>query len=157
MSLCGCCDDSVFKLAKMNKESRLALTDNLGMKNILTASKITDLDSHGLELIEWCVDFLLFNQLGMEFLKKDQNQIHKDKYITIWSFVHNFLQIPKDSGFDYWLMSFIEHIGVMEHGSAIRCGWFNRSEFNPYFTRVLSQERKNQIIKWALNAPDELV
>lgn len=153
---CGCCDDSVFKLAKMDLESRLALTDNLGMKNILVSKELSELDANGLELVEWCVDFLLFNKLGLKFPKKDQNQIHKDKYITIWSFVYGFLQIPRDSGFDYWLMSFVEDIGVMKHGSAIRCGWFNEDKPNPYLSRVLSEERKNKIIDWALNAPDDI-
>lgn len=153
---CGCCHDSVFKLAKMDLESRLALTDNLGIKNIVIANELSDLDTHGLELVEWCVDFLLFNQLEMNFPKKDQNQFHKEKYINLFSFVYGFLQIPKESGFDYWLMSFLNHVSIMDHGSSIRCGWYVDHEINPYFTRVLSEERKNKIIEWATNAPDDI-
>jgi hypothetical protein len=155
MKICGCYDDCMFNLARMDLKTRLDLTDNLGMKNILTANKLSDLDSYGLELIEWCVDFLLFADLKMNFPKKVQDGPHKHKYIAIWSFVYDFLKIPKNSGFDYWLMYFIEHIDIMEHGIAIRCGWFNESESNPYLSRVLSRERKNQIIEWATNAPDE--
>jgi hypothetical protein len=92
----------------------------------------------------------------MYFRKENQNQFHKNKYITIWSFIYNFLQIEKDSGYDYWLLSFLEQNKIIDHGSAIRCGWFNNDERNPYFERILTEERKQQIIEWATNAPDEL-
>jgi len=152
---CGCCDDSVKELAKLTLEQRLQGTDNEGMKEVLVADNMANLGPKGLELVNWCIDFLLFGDLGrnFDFLKTDQSGPHRSKYITIWSFVYDFLKIPKDSGYDYWLLSFLEWSNIMEHGSGIRCGWLN-SNFKP--RRALSKERRDTIFNWATNAPDNV-
>jgi hypothetical protein len=158
INVCDCCDDCIHKLLNKDKETILNGTTNLGIKNIVVSKLIEDLDTNGKELVEWCVDFLLFKKYNsdMYFRKQNQNQFHKNKYITIWSFIFNFLNIEKNSGYDYVLMSFLDQHKIMEHGSAIRCGWFNDHNINPFFERILSEERKKIIIDWATNAPDEL-
>ena len=136
----------------------VGVTDNVGMKNIIQCSKVKDLDEDGIELVEWCVDFLLFNKLDIEFPKKNLENCHyhKTKYITLWSFIYDFLKIPKNSGFDYCLMEFLYYNAIVEYGIAIRCGYFCDEPYNPYYHRVLSEEIKNKIISWAENAEDEI-
>lgn len=158
MVLCDCCDSNVFKLAKMAPKKRADNTDNLGMKNIVTINSMDELNDAGIELVEWCLDFLLFYREGYRFQKSttQQHYYYNDKYITIWSFIYDFLKIPKNSGYDYWLMSFLEHIGIMKHGTGIRCGFLCMLDSHLYANRVLSLDRRNKIIEWGTNAPDEL-
>lgn len=127
------------------------------MKNIMKCETglIENLGDKGIELVDWCVDFLLFNKDHPRFPKKDQSGTHKEKYITIWSFVYDFLKIGKDTGYDYWLLTFLEWNNLLEHGCAIRCGWYNNAD-HYYKDRVLADERKNIIIEWAANAPDNI-
>jgi hypothetical protein len=143
---------------KMTLEDMLQLTDNVGIKNIIQSSKVKDLNEDGVKLVEWCVDFLLFNKLHIEFPKKNPENCHyhKTKYIALWSFIYDFLKISKNSGFDYCLMVFLEKNNILEYGCAIRCAWFNDEPDNPYYGRVLHEERKNIIINWAENAEDEI-
>jgi hypothetical protein len=156
IEVCDCCGEDIHNLLTMTKEEVVNGTSNLGMKSVVVSKTIDDLDNYGKELVEWCVDFLLFYKYNMSFKKENQEQFHKTKYITIWSFIYNFLQINKDSGYDYWLLCFLEQNYIMEHGSGIRCGFFYNDEKNLYYNRILTEERKNTIIEWAENAPDEL-
>ncbi len=93
----------------------------------------------------------MFNKNNPRFLKKNQHDSHKEKYITIWSFVRDFLKI--EDKYDYYLMNFLEWCDLMEHGSGIRCAWLN-SDRKYYQYRILSEERKQAIIDWAINAPN---
>lgn len=84
MRFCGCSDDSVFELAKLPLAKRLEGTDPPGMRDILSCKDhlVANLGEEGKKLVEMCVDFLLFNQLHLEFRKKDfLGRGHKDKYI----------------------------------------------------------------------------
>lgn len=159
--VCECCDVSMFELVALPLEKRIEGTDNLGVKNILQSDTIEDLDENGKYVIEWCVDFLLFKRLNddIHFLKKnvENNDPYKYKYITLWSFIYNFLNIQKDTGYDYYVMSWLDWNKICEHGSGIRCAWFeSHDERNPYRNRILTEERKNIIIEWATNAPDDI-
>jgi hypothetical protein len=134
------------------------------LNNFLITKNINELDTKGLELVEWCVDFLILlsnpkikDDDKIKFPKKPQNKGYVEyKYISLWSFIYNFLQIPKDCGFDYILMEFLEKNNIIDYGSGIRSAWFNEACYNPYKDRIVSEERKNEIIKWAENAPDNI-
>jgi hypothetical protein len=131
---CECCDVSVFKLIKKPLQEQLDGTDNLGVKSMLQCIQYDELDEHGKELFDWCIDFLIFYK-SLE---------HSDKYIALWSFVYDFLKIPQHSGYDYYVMSFLEWNGVCEHGSGIRCAWLADD-----MGRKLSDDRRKIIKEWA--------
>jgi hypothetical protein len=154
-NFCECCDESVFVLANRSVEERILGIDNQGMKEVLISTSLDDLGTKGKELVDWCIDFLLFQMENrpLFFKKFDQSGPHKDKYITIWSFIYSFLGIPEDSGYDYWLLSFLEWNGFMEHDGGIRCGWLDTSKS---IERKLTEERKQIIIDWAENCSDEV-
>jgi hypothetical protein len=86
-----------------------------------------DLTVAGRSLIFKCIDFLLINvnRETLCSLKADRAQFHTEKYVTIWSFVYNFLKIRRDSGFDYFLLSYLDYYKLMDHGGGIRCAWYN--------------------------------
>ena len=135
----------------------MANTKSIGLREIIQFDKTQSLNylsESGKNIIDWCVDFLIFKQKENNFLKKNQNQFHKDKYITIWSFIREFLEIEEH--YDYYLMNFLEKYDLMEHGSGIRCGWYNSDNIY-YKDRILNEERELQIINWAENAPDEWI
>jgi hypothetical protein len=152
---CGCCDDSVYKLDAKSLEDQLSGTDNEGVKEVLQAYNLeTELGLKGRELINWCLDFLLFKRVHKEDFLKSQvhpGDVHRTKYITIWSFIYNFLGIPQNSGYDYWLMSVLQWEGYMMHGSGIRCGWADKIP-----DRELSLEREAAILKWCQECPDNV-
>lgn len=140
------------------------------------------LGDEGKKLVEWCVDYLIYvneydddcyDDGGMfigEFvdvfekliLKTNHEQLkqagnpHFTKYICIASFIYDFLGIKLNSGYDYWLMGILDLYGIMDHGSGIRGGWMNSSDNNIYSDRELSDERKNIIENWIINAPDDI-
>ena len=141
--ICGCCDGSLNELCKLDLKERINGTDNVGMKNILENMKCANLNEDGKKLVEWCVDFLLYH--------KSTNEIIETKskvFVCLWYFVVDFLKFEKNSGYDYYLMMYLEWNNICDHGCAIRCAWFNNSEENPYFERELTDERKDEIKKW---------
>lgn len=181
MSFCGCSDDSVFRLAKLAPFERAAGTNNLGMKSIVTCTtrKVAELDVHGKALIQQCTDFLVFMKLytlldqeGIsESLQDDSNhsdcvpnrsvaditkirainELQNGKYITIWSFIYDFLKIPRNSGYDYWLMNFLCWNHIMDHGSGIRCGWLDN-----YYSRdllIIDEHIESKIVSWIKSSP----
>lgn len=158
MRLCNCSDNSVYQLAGKSIDDRSNGTDNLGMKDIINCKNndIKNLGPDGLKLVELCADFLIFDKENMNFPKRQTNSIHKNKYIALWSFIYSYIGLQKNGGYDYWLMNFLEHVNICEHGSGIRCAWFNDNESNPYYGRVLSDEVRQSIIEWATNADDEM-
>ena len=160
MRVCDCSDDSIFVLARKPLEDKLGETNNKGIKNIICckSEKLEDLNEDGKALIDRCVEFLLFDRDdGRSFPKTNQNQFHTGKYITIWSYIYDYLKIGKNSGYDYWLMNYLDHVGIIEHGSGIRCGWYAVPESDHIYSDfVLSDDAKNKIINWAENCDDEV-
>lgn len=127
----------------------------------LIAKCINELDTQGIKLVKWCVNFLLLLSNPKiqvkKFQKKTQDKDYVEyKYICLWSFIYDFLQIPKDSGFDYILMEFLKNQGIIEYGCTIRCAYFKHWIDNPYKTWRVSEEEEDEIIKWAENAPDNI-
>ena len=114
---------------------------------------------NGIELLEWCTDFLLFKELYVDFEKKVVDPkyfFHKNKFIEIWSFIYDFLKIEKNSGYDYELMSFLVFSNIMVYDISMRYGKFSHFEDNYFLNRELSEERKNMLYEWATNAPDDI-
>lgn len=158
MRFCGCSHDSVFILAKKPIDERLNGTDNLGMKDIINCKNndIKNLGADGLKLVELCVDFLIFDKENVSFPKRAPNSFHSNKYITLWSFIYSYIGLQQNGGYDYWLMNFLEYNNICDHGSGIRCAWFNDNENNSYYGRILSDEVKQSIFNWATDADDGL-
>ena len=124
---------------------------------------IDEISPRALELVEWVIDFTLYQKnYEKEFqelqLKKYQKYatVHKNKYITIWSFIYDFLKIEADSTYDYILMHFLDEHEITEYGCGIRCGWFNSGYSNPYNNRQLTEERRQIIKNWVKNAADDI-
>lgn len=114
---------------------------------------------NGLDIIEWCVDFLLFKKLDINFEKKNIDTkyvFHKYKFIEIWSFIYDFLKIEKHSGYDYELMSFLVYSNIMVYDISMRYGKFSNFEDNHYLNRELPEERKKLLLDWATNSPDDI-
>ena len=122
VTVCACCgDEAVVELAAASVEARVAGTRDPGMQSVVSANGWTDLDEHGKALIRKCADCLL------------------DGRITISNFIWAVLGVAPNTGYDYYLMCFLDDIDVMEHGSGIRCGWFSRKPTNPLKGRELSE------------------
>ncbi len=168
--VCDCCDGSVFvlcselsKLEGLDLVARIDSDCEVGYEIVegivdVMCNKFNDLGVKGKTLIEQCVDFLILQKEHnnyFKFPKKNPNQYHKNKYITIWSFIYEYLKIKKNSGYDYYLLCYLDNIGVMEHGSGIRCGWLD-TDSGPYKDRKYSAEFKDKIVNWASKAPDEV-
>ena len=162
-----------YKYFKKTLENKIDGTDNKGIKEIIhykysyqnkrqhsnASICFNMLEKNGLEIIEWCVDFLLFKKLGIEFKKtpiNTSNIFHKNKFIEIWSFIYDFLKIDKHSGYDYELMSFLVYTNIMTYDISIRYGKLSDFEDNYFLNRVLSEERTNILIEWATNASDNI-
>jgi hypothetical protein len=204
--ICGCCDDSLDKLvkalrsltkeqivhsvvSKMKKSSPKASNATIqGMIDIIV-NPPDKLGKSGENLIKECINFLLVKQMDdnkLWYPKKNQSDFHKEKYITIWSFIYDFLKITKDSGFDYFLMAYLDTHDYLEHGSGIRCGWLssninleysipsiNRPDdrFVQYIHKVMAQAQakdqhsdvmtdfenfKLRLDEWAFSCPDDV-
>jgi hypothetical protein len=166
---CGCSGDEIFDIFnnldihKNNKDLSDTIHDLLNIidedTNIIP---FEDIGKNAQYAIEWCVDFLLLkkdydNEIEELSLKLDSiDKIHRTKYITLWSFIYDFLKIQRDSGYDYWLMNALEWYNIIEHGSGIRCSWFNVDDTNIFIDRILSEERKDIILTWIKNAPNDI-
>lgn len=155
--VCGCCDDSVYLILRDLTEMKETDTgiDKIIIDTILASRYIKDeydqetaycliedydkIPYELKELIEWCVDFLSIDR--SEYAEM------KDKYIQLWSFIYDFLNIKP--GYDYILMSLLEWYNIIEHGISIRCANLNKD--GPYKDRKVTQERKDKIMNWINN------
>lgn len=102
ITICGCSDESVDilieKFENKNEEdikemvSTLKLQPDIekGLHNII-CNPFNKVNEYGKNLIEKCVDFLLYTENIKYWPKKniEKNEIHKNKYITLWSFIYN--------------------------------------------------------------------
>ena len=175
---CACSDETVFEL--YNKwDTELGRTDipetykellKIVDKNNGNRFKdLCEVDKNVVDMIEWCVDFLIYKRdFEEEYNKLSLRSDHENcgfkggvynnpkKYITLYSFIYDFLKIPDESGYEYWLMNILDWYKISDHGSAIRCSWFNQDCNNPYRNRTLSKKRKDIIANWIKNAPDDI-
>src|SRR5579871_2081794 len=167
--ICSCCDNSLDKLVKtlngLTKEEVATYTERKMKKSSPNATDATiqgminiilnppnKLGESSKNLVKQCINFLLFDHIEKTvFPKKNQNDFHKNKYITIWSFILDYLKITANSGFDYFLMAYLDTYNYLEHGSGIRCGWLNTFEgsnekkedyFEDYINKVISQNNE---------------
>ena len=175
---CACSDDSVFELYdKWDTELGRSDIPHIYKELLKTVDKnngnrfkdLCEINKNVVDLIEWCTDFLIYKRdFEEDFNKLSLRSNHEDcgfkggvyyntqKYITLYSFIYDFLKIPDESGYEYWLMNILDWYKISEHGSGIRCSWFNRSTENPYRNRILSKKRKDVIEKWIREAPDDV-
>jgi hypothetical protein len=130
---CDCCHDAVSSIELFHSHT--------GMQNILDNDFVENLNKEGLTMIEWCVDFLLFQQKYLDYCE----------YITISFFICDFLGLEKNSGYDYYLLTWLEENHIMKHGNSIRRGGFkDYDRCNKYKDRILSEERKQILLDWAM-------
>jgi hypothetical protein len=143
---CECCGDEVQELAKLPLEKLILNAPNKGMKNIVQSIKIYQLDQPALDLIEWCVDFLLWQEE-----KRDEFLYNRSKLVSLDEFIRTYLKIP-DNGYNYWLMCFMEWNNIIDHGSGIRCAWLNNTDKEHFYkNRILLPRRRNIINKWFMD------
>lgn len=172
--MCDCSEDGAFHLSKMSGEDRVNGTRHVGMKQIVALpcelhdyGKFKDLGPEGRDLVNWCVDFLQLkkrldcngeaNNFPKYFYEKGRGWFFvksRNDDITISSFIRFFLKI--EDGYDYWLMNFLNWNGFMEHGTAIRFGWYNRNHCKgKKYRRHVKKERKRAIFSWIESAPEK--
>jgi len=175
---CECSDDAVFELYD-KWESELGRSDipenykellkTVDKNNGNRLKDLYEVDNNVVDLIEWCTDFLIYKRdFEEDFNKLSLRSNHEDcgfkggvyhnpkKYITLYSFIYDFLKIPDQSGYEYWLMNILDWYKISKHGSGIRCSWFNSDAENPYRNRTLSNKRKDIIEMWIREAPDDV-
>lgn len=159
MRICVCSADSVYDILEdipreIEKNTYPAITGilkYLNDKNMV----LEDIDETSKSLIIQCIKFLLFFEKYKDddiMKKRCQTDIHKSKYITISSFIYNYLAIQRNSGYDYILMNFLQHIGVINHGAGIRSAWLE----NNIWDVVLTEEDEQKMKQWVINAPDDI-
>jgi len=162
MEICGCSDYSVYELQDLDLEElveKVALLPceewiKLALCSMIKVCPYTyeGLTKNGTKLVDMCIQFLLIENSLVNIQKTKPDDIHPNKYITIWSFVYDFLKITANSGFDYWLLNYLEFVeyqqvkGVMEHGSGIRCGYLKDS-----IQVHVDQEFKKKVQEWVDN------
>ena len=170
MHVCGCCDDSAYQV-----HASLCVLDNqclrhtmrrelhrLGVRPDVIAGMVevfsVDLSnmppaSPGRSLVNACLHFLYWSRHKKFPRRVVRNPFHVDKYITLWSFVYSFLGIPKNSGYDYLLMCYLERYDLMEHGGGIRCAYAHRKKACVTYEDPTLAPR---FAAWATDAPDEV-
>jgi len=144
------CVEIVKEMASFPLAVLLSGTENQGMKQILTSKTIDELGEEGKSLIEWCIDFLLFDRGCLKFPKNNVSSEEEKKYknITIRSFIYDFLKIEKDS-YDYWLMLFLGINNIIRHGN-------NCDKLIGFRDRKLTRERCSIILNWIQDCPDDV-
>ena len=137
LRICDCCDDSIVdlrqnlwflqgnELADRVRKDLGKISPNFehvdGIINML-CNKPDDLDENGRRLLVMLTDYLI---IARE--KRDE-----EKYLpSIWDFIYGCLQLPRNCGYDYFLMCYLDTYEIMEHGSGIRCGWIANSDCQP--------------------------
>lgn len=152
--ICGCCDDSLTILMDKPLKEQMDGTTNPGIKNLLENKSLNTINEDGRYIVDWCADYLIY------LIDNDP-----PGYFTIWRFVCDFFNIKKNSGYDYYIMQWLDWNEIMDHGSGIRSGWFNDWGWkidieknkmyitNPYIHRELTNERKQEIENWYSKLP----
>lgn len=139
ISICGCCSDSItvlyHKLKNMTKDEIPIYVREEIKKTSPDASEdtingIIDIilnppSALSTELFKNCINFLFYSKLD----KTD---------CTIWVFLEKYLKININTGFDYFILCYLDTHQYMEHGSGIRCGWIN-FDVNDDYVKQLRQ------------------
>ncbi len=120
-------------------------------RGLFRPSTFADLNAPAKDLLQWCLDFLLYRRdsNNEDFPMRGTTQTHKNKYVTVWTFLCDFLHVDKKFG--YLVLSMLEHYKFINHGSGIRCPWIVGFD-----DRSCPADRVRQIRDWATNAPDDL-
>ncbi len=155
--VCDCSDDSLFDLieGKTTTDHFLwsAIIKKRGYCNsmigrvVVQIKPYAELNQESKDLVYWCVDFLIYAKTNSE---NGNRNWELGKYISLWSFIYDFLKIEKNGGIDYLLMNLLNWYDFAEHGSGIRCSWLKTDAI---INRVCSEERAEIITNWIKNAP----
>jgi len=104
-SFCGCSENEEV----LKKPVILNHIKHLGLYNVIQSRGMDDLDIAGEHLVLSCLYFL--------FLMYE----YPSAYVSLQSFICDYLKVTeKDSGYDYWLMNWLEWNNLTEHGGSIR-------------------------------------
>lgn len=76
----------------------------------------------GVAEVELCLEFLREKSTHNA---QSTHESQEGRYIALWSFIYEYFGIEQNSTYDYLLMNYLEHMGYIEHGTGIRCGWIN--------------------------------
>ncbi len=154
-TICGCSDDSLIEIIEGNRTTdhflMECLIENMG-DCVVKIKPYDELSQQSKDLIEWCIDFLAYQKEFRDaHFPKQLDGYHKNKYITLWSFIYGFLRIEKNGGIDYLLMNLLDWYDFSEHGSGIRCSWLDYK-----INRKCPEERVKIITNWASNTTDDI-
>jgi len=173
-NFCACSGNSLFELLKKSPEQIQNGTRHIGMKQIVSLpfqldnyGKINDLGPEGKDLVNWCIDFLQLEKrkdkdgksdmyFQKHFYEKEHGwfKIHSAQYhIGLYEFIRFFLKI--ESGYDFFLLNFLEWNRITEHGFNIRGSWLSIHYKPPKTRRHVKKERKHAIFEWVENIPEK--
>ena len=129
LCVCGCSSDEGLALGRKSPQAQIDGTDDLRLKELIVAANASDLQPHGLALVEDCARLLILNHR-----RRPTRQT-----VGIMHFVNQYCGVPGDAGYDYLVLSFLEvREDIMEHGCACRWGWLN----GPLYEVVVHEDSK---------------
>jgi len=150
--ICDCCGDSISELYNEltminNKQLEERVRKNLadkspkfkyvdGMIDMLT-NYPDNLTKEGKFLFDILIDYL---QIKDEFFR-----IGHDNIPSLWDFVMDYLHLSCNSGYDYFLMCYLDTYKIIEHGSGIRCSWLVKEW---QMSRTISEQNRIDITTW---------
>ena len=173
ITFCDCADDSVNALesrlsllSTQNDISRVIEADMRKMTNVTleTIAGMVDVICYdfpvlplaGQRLIVGCINFLAtlqhWRDAKITFLRRDQTGFHKEKLIYLGIYISNYLGIRQNSGYDWWLMCYLYHYDITEHGGNICGSWLADAWAN----RPIPDEFTQRILQWVKDAPDDM-
>ena len=129
LNVCDCSDECIYQILQKEESDRI---NDINHQKIVGPSDLhymvknglaeivkndcldyEDLNSDGRELINWCVDYL-----------KYRNENPCNMQYNIIDYIHNFLKIKKQSGYDYWPVNYLENKGFITRASNIMHSWY---------------------------------
>jgi len=161
--VCGCSDPSLEELVEGKRTTDHFLWEIIirkaGYSNsmlghlVVEIKEFEELSKESKDIIQWCLDFLAYHRdYAYENVDEYGNRCdykYSNKYITLWSFIYDFLKIEKDGGIDYLLMNALGWYDFTEHGGGIRCSWIKCDKKHI----KCPEERKKIIEDWIDSMP----
>lgn len=146
LNVCDCSNECIYQILQKEEKDRIndieygeivgpsdlyEMVKN-GLKEIVKNDCLDygNLNSDGKELINWCVDYLKYC---------NENLLDGLEYNNIFEYINDFLKIKKESGYDYWLVNYLDNKGFVDHESNIMHAWYN--EDNILRDREISLDR----------------
>lgn len=175
ITFCDCADDSVAVLAARlsafdtQKDIAIAVEEDIrkmanGSMTTETIAGMIDVICHvfanlppaGKRLIDGCINFLAtlqhWRRDNVTFLRRDQTGFHKEKPIFLSTYISNCLGISRNSGYDWWLMCYLSHYDITEHGGNVGGSWLA----DDWANRPIPDAFTQSMYQWAERAPDDM-